>query len=112
MKKNVLAIAILLFTVIRCSTAPSSIKTRPKHKITKTQYEIAERVERASSKSPSGSSKSPSVSSQYLVMEAGTNYCADGYAQLTSAAKCEMYADNTDGLTYEYSGSWTDSPKG
>jgi len=47
----------------------------------------------------------------YLVMEGGTNHCADGYTGLTTADQCVAYAEYR-GLSYGY--AFTDSiqPKG
>merc|ERR1740124_1997799 len=47
----------------------------------------------------------------YLVMEAGTNTCVDGYQRLASATKCESYADYRS-ISYGGPGSFNAYPKG
>merc|ERR1740124_1855187 len=52
-----------------------------------------------------------SVFDTYLVMEAGTNKCVDGYQRLASATKCESYADYRS-ISYGGLGSFNAYPKG
>merc|ERR1740124_866308 len=57
------------------------------------------------------STPSSSVFDTYLVMEAGTNKCVDGYQRLASATKCESYADYRS-ISYGGLGIFYAYPKG
>merc|ERR1740124_595121 len=60
---------------------------------------------------PLPTSTPSSVFDTYLVMEAGTNKCVDGYQRLASATKCESYADSR-GISYFGTASDNAFPKG
>merc|ERR1740124_1049768 len=60
---------------------------------------------------PSPTSTPSSVFDTYLVMEAGTNKCVDGYQRLASATKCELYADYRS-ISYGGTGNKNAFPKG
>merc|ERR1740124_1489658 len=60
---------------------------------------------------PSPTSTPSSVFDTYLVMEAGTNKCVDGYQRLASATKCKSYADYR-GISYYGTVNYNGVPKG